>query len=214
MKFIFHIRVVIAALVLAASLSCPAQVSEVSNDYGIKISVPVGWQLDTAQVRNAKVALAELLTAMKSDGKVRILNTGTPPASQLGYARVRLNITADLSLSQAEVMALTDQDLAELGRSYSNELMATPLARVEKDSISVTRTRTDDGYLGIRLSYIRSGLNGPVQVHQYWFPFSNRAAQLTLSHEVAKKDTLWPVLLRVLASLRLADEYLWPKGTE
>jgi hypothetical protein len=196
---------------LLGTISCHAQVSEVGNGYGIIISVPEAWELDTAQIRNAKVALIELLTAIKSDGKVRILNTGTPPGSQLGYARVRLNITADLILSQTEVSTLADQDLIELGRSYANKLIATPLARIEKDSISVTRTRTDDGYSGIRLSYVRAGVNGPVQVHQYWFPFSNRAVQLTLSHEVAKQEVLWPMLLRVLASLRLTDQQLWPK---
>lgn len=95
--------------------------------------------------------------------------------------------------------------------TFAKELMAAPLFRVEKDSVTVTNTRTDDGYLGIRLSYVRSGINGPVKVYQYWFPFSNRAAQLTLSYGVAKEEALYPPILKVLASLRLADQELWPK---
>ena len=187
------------------------QVQEVPNNYGIKISVPKNWVLDTAEMRNAKVKLTELIAAIKTEGKVRILNTGTPPGAQEGYSRVRLNITSDLTLSQDEVKNLTDEDMNDLADGFATELVAMPLFRVERSSISVTRTRTDDGYLGIRLSYIRSGINGPVKVHQYWFPFSNRAAQLTLSYEVAKEDILWPPLLKVLSSLRLNDQELWPK---
>jgi hypothetical protein len=188
-----------------------AQVQDVSNNYGIKVSVPKNWVLDTAEMRNVKIKLTELLAAIKTEGKVRILNTGTAPGAQEGYSRVRLNITSDLTLSQAEVTNLSDADLKELAAAFATELIKMPLFRVEKDSISVTKTRTDDGYLGIRLIYVRSGPNGPVKVSQYWFPFSNRAAQLTLSYEVAKEDTLWPPLLKVLSSLRLTDQELWPK---
>lgn len=188
-----------------------AQLQEVPNSYGIKISVPKNWVLDSAEMRNAKVELTELLTAIKTEGKVRICNTGTAPVAVEGYSRVRLNITSDLTLSQEDVANLKDTDFKELAAAFASDLVAMPLFYVEKDSISVTSTRTDDGFLGIRLSYVRSGMNGPVMVHQYWFPFSNRAAQLTLSYEIAKEEVLWPPLLKVMSSLRLIDQELWPK---
>jgi hypothetical protein len=203
--------VIFAGIFLFSMLPCNAQVQDVANNYGMKISVPETWVLDTAEMRNAKVKLTELLTAIKTEGKVRILNTGTAPGAKEGYSRVRLNITSDLTLSQADVANLSEEDLKDLAAAFAPELIAMPLFRVEKDSISVTKTRTDDGYLGIRLSYVRSGVNGPVKVHQHWFPFSNRAAQLTLSYEVAKENVLWPPLLKVLSSLRLTDQELWPK---
>lgn len=203
--------VIFAGSFLFAMLPCNAQVQDVANNYGMKISVPEAWVLDTAEMRNAKVKLTELLTAIKTEGKVRILNTGTAPGAKEGYSRVRLNITSDLTLSQADVANLSEEDLKDLAAAFAPELIAMPLFRVEKDSISVTNTRTDGGYLGIRLSYVRSGVNGPVKVHQHWFPFSNRAAQLTLSYEVAKENVLWPPLLKVLSSLRLTDQELWPK---
>lgn len=205
------LAVIFAGISLFTTLTSNAQVKDVANNYGIKISVPEAWVLDTAAMRNAKVKLTELLTAIKTEGKVRILNTGTAPGAVEGYSRVRLNITSDLTLSQADVANLTDEDLKELEAAFAPELVAMPLFRVERESISVASTRTDDGFLGIRLSYVRSGTNGPVKVHQYWFPFSNRAAQLTLSYEVAKQDVLWPPLLKVLSSLRLTDQELWPK---
>lgn len=204
-------RCVFTLCLLSSILPSVGQVQEVPNNYGIKISVPNDWVLDTAEIRNVKVKLTELIAAIKTEGKVRILNTGTAPGAKEGYSRVRLNITSDLTLSQDEVKSLTDEDINDLSDGFATELVAMPLFRVERNSISVTRTRTDDGFLGIRLSYIRSGINGPVKVHQYWFPFSNRAAQLTLSYEVAKEDILWPPLLKVLSSLRLNDQELWPK---
>lgn len=205
-------KVFFAGSFLFSTLTSNAQIQDVANNYGIKISVPEAWVLDTAEMRNAKVKLAELLAAIKTEGKVRILNTGTAPGAQEGYSRVRLNITSDLTLSQADVANLTDKDLKELAEAFAPNLIAMPLFRVERDSISVTSTRTDDGYWGIRLSYVRSGMKGLVRVHQYWFPFSNRAAQLTLSYEVEKQDALWPPLLKVLSSLRLIDQELWPKN--
>lgn len=208
-----HIQTVIfAGGMFLGAASCIAQVRDVENNYGIKISVPDTWALDTAKMRQDKVKLTELITAIKTEGKVRILNTGTAPGAPEGYSRVRLNITSDVTLSQAEVSALTEQALKEMTQAFAKELMAITTFRVEKDSITVTNTRTDDGCLGIRLSYVRSGINGPVKVYQYWFPFSNRAAQLTLSYELAKQDALWPALLKVLASLRLDDQELWPKN--
>lgn len=210
MNRVFFAFAVVGTFLFAVQPSI-AQLQEVPNNYGIKISVPKNWVLDSAEMRNAKVKLTELLAAIKTEGKVRILNTGTAPGAQEGYSRVRLNITSDLTLSQAEVANLTDEDIKDLADAFAPEFIAMPLFRVERDSISVTRTRTDDGYLGIRLSYIRSGMNGPVKVHQYWFPFSNRAAQLTLSYEVAKEEVLWPPLLKIMSSLRLTDQELWPK---
>ena len=191
---------------------CHGQSCDVPNSYGIKISVPNNWALDTPEFKNAKVKLTELLTALKTEGKVRILNTGTAPGALEGYCRVRLNITTDITLSQAEVASLTDEDLKEMAGIYAKELQDMPLFHVDKDSISVTSTRTDDGYSGFRLSYIRSGIKGPVKVYQYWFPFSNRSAQLTLSYELANQEASWPSLLKVLASLRLDDKELWPKN--
>jgi hypothetical protein len=204
--------IIITGKVLLGTTLCLGQTREVPNSYGIKISVPNNWSLDTSELINAKVKLTELLSALKTEGKVRILNTGTAPGALEGYCRVRLNITTDITLSQAEAASLTDEDLKEMEGFFGKELQDMPLFHVDKDSISVKTTRSDDGYSGFRLSYVRSGTKGPVNVYQYWFPFSNRCAQLTLSYEVANQEALWPSLLKILASLRLDDKELWPKN--
>ncbi len=211
MNIRYSYKILILKILLLGTAICTVQGRDVINNYGLKISVPDEWIIDSAEARKAKVHLAELLTSIKSDGKVRIMNTGTEYGNSEGYSRARLNITSDVTLSQNEVANLTDPDINDLAKKFGKQLIDTPLIRVDPKSISVMKTRTDDGYFGIRLGYERSGTSGPVKVYQYWFPFSNRAVQLTLSYEVSKQDALWPTLVKILASLRLIDKDLWPK---
>lgn len=82
--------VIFAGISLLATPTSSAQVKDVANNNGIKISVPEAWVLDAAAIRNAKVKLTELLTAIKTECKVRILNTSIAPDAVEGYSRVRL----------------------------------------------------------------------------------------------------------------------------
>lgn len=181
-----------------------------TSAYNVSISTPKDWNWDTEAVRDAKVKVAEMMFKIETDGKIRILNTGTAPGSPDGYARVRLSIISNAKLSQKELRDLSDDELQELTASTRAEFTNTPMFDVDKNSVTVTRTRADTDYWAYRISYTRTGTNGPVRVEQYYVPFSNRAVSLTLSHELAHKEKLAPILLRVWSSLDLDDNILWP----
>lgn len=178
--------------------------------YGLSVATPRSWVWDSEAMRDAKVAITEVMFKIKTDGKIRLLNTGTPPGSPDGYARVRLNITSEAQFTQQELRDLSAEEVQEFTESASEELSNMPVFKVEKDSVAFTKTRADTDYWAYRISYTRSGTNGPVRVEQYCVPFANRAVSLTLSYELAHKETLAPILLRVWSSLDLNDASLWP----
>lgn len=159
---------------------------------------------------DAKVKLAQVLGKIRTEGKVRLLNTGTGPGSSMGYARVRLSVTSDTQFSQKEVRALTDGQMESMRAELAGQFAANSLFKVDRKSVAFTKARVDKKYWAYRISYVRSGLKGPVRVEQYHIPFSNRAVLLTLSHELSKKAILAPILSRVLGSLDLKDDGLWP----
>lgn len=182
-----------------------------SSPYGVSLQLPSNWKWDSSELRAKKVKLAQLIGAINQDGKVRILNTGTPPGSSEGYARVRLSITSDAQLSQEETRDLSDQDMEVMKQELKTQLSKITFFRVDPSTVAVTKTRADTDYWAYRMSYTRSGMNGDVRVELYYVPFSNRAVLLTLSYQIAKKQNLAPKLLKVWSSLDLKDEALWPK---
>ena len=214
------LKLTILAAFLFSHIAVPAQTNSnrvFTSGYGVSVAAPATWPWDTEQTREAKVSLVELLTNLKADGKVRLLNTGPTATSSNGYARVRLSITTQPQLSQSETRDLTEQQLAELKQGAVSELTNTtmPAFKVDPKSIQVSKTRTETHHWAYRISYTRSGLSGgPVRVEQYYVPFSNRAVLLTLSHEIAHKDKFGPMLLRVWASLDLQDSTLWPHAKD
>ena len=203
----------VAAIVFSQIAAQSQSYRTLTNGYGVSVTVPATWQLDTEQARDAKVSLVELLTNLKADGKIRMLNCGPTDTRSNGYARVRLSITTQVQFSQSETRDLTQQQLEALRLGAIKEFSNTPMPmfKVDTNSVQVTKTSTDKQHWAYRISYTRSGLSGgPVRVEQYFVPFSNRAVLLTLSHEIAHKDKFGPMLLRVWASLDLQDAVLWP----
>lgn len=204
-------------LSLLLSLSCiavssaqQAETRKFTSAYNVSVDTPKGWVWDSEAVRDVKVEFAKMMQDLKTDGKIRLLNTGPDPAE--GYARIRLSILSQLQPSQEEIRDATEDELAELGQEMAKELALMPLFKVDMESIALTQTRIDTVYWGYRISYTRTGLKGPVRVEQYFVPFSNRAIALTLSYEIASKEKFAPIMLRVLSSLDLEDESLWPKA--
>ncbi len=197
---------------LTACFSAGQQVEtrKFTSAYNVSISTPKEWVWDSEAVRDAKVKFAEMIFKIEADGKIRLLNTGTAAGSPDGYARVRLSIISNAKLSQKELRDLSDDELQELTKESREEFSNMPVFKVDKDSVAVTRTRADTDYWAYRISYTRSGTKGPVRVEQYYVPFSNRAVSLTLSYELAHKEKLAPILLRVWSSLEMDDAALWP----
>lgn len=207
------ILAVSALLLLASAAFSSAQQNETrrfTSGYGVAVSTPTAWVWDSEATRDTKVAITELIFKIRTDGKIRLLNTGTAPGASEGYARVRLSVTSEAQFSQEELRDLPETALQQLAAAAREELAQTPLITVDKKSVAVTKTRADTDYWAYRLSYIRSGTNGPVRVEQYYVPFANRAVSLTLSYELSRKEKLAPILMRVWASLDLRDTTLWP----
>jgi hypothetical protein len=193
------------------SFAQESETKQFTSAYNVSISTPKDWVWDSEAVRDAKVSITEMMFKIKTDGKIRLLNTGLPTKSPEGYCRIRLSILSNAKLSQKETRDLSDADLEELAKGAREELTNMPMFTVDKDSVAVTKTRADTDYWAYRISYTRTGTNGPVRVEQYYVPFSNRAVSLTLSYELAHKEKLAAILLRVWTSLDLNDDVLWPK---
>lgn len=203
------LTMLITVCVLSATAN--EETAKFVSNYGVSLDVPASWPRDSAETRKAKVRVTELLADLKlSDGKVRLLNTGTDHSSPLGYSRVRLSILSDAQFSQAEVRELGEQEVALIRAETARNLKNNPLFKVDPDSINVAITRIDDKYWGYRISYTRTGMRGEVRVNQFYVPFTNRAVLLTMSNQIAKKSVAGPIQLRILASLKLNDPQLWP----
>lgn len=192
------------------SFAQESETKQFTSAYNVSISTPKDWVWDSEAVRDAKVAFTEIMFKIRTDGKIRLLNTGTAPASADGYARIRLSITSNAQFSQKELRDATEDELLKLTTAAREELVSAPGLTVSKDSIAVTKTRADTDYWAYRISYTRNGVNGQVRVEQYYVPFSDRAVSLTFSYELAHKEKLAPLLLRVWSSLDLNDATLWP----
>lgn len=209
MKHLFASLVFFASIGFASAQQ--VETRRFTTAYNVSVDTPKDWFWDSEAVRDIKVKFTEMMFKIKTDGKIRLLNTGTPPGSPDGYARVRLNITSEAQFTQQELRDLSAEEVQEFTKSTSEELSNMPVFKVEKDSVAFTKTRADTDYWAYRISYTRSGTNGPVRVEQYCVPFANRAVSLTLSYELAHKETLAPIMLRVWSSLDLNDAALWPK---
>lgn len=203
----------IAVFVLASFASAQQlETRRFTSAYNVSVDTPKDWVWDSEAVRDFKVKFSEMMFKIKTDGKIRLLNTGLPTKSPDGYCRIRLSILSDTKLSQKETRDLSDADLDELRKLAITEFASVPMIAFDKDSVAVTKTRADTDYWAYRISYTRTGTNGPVRVEQYYVPFSNRAVSLTLSYELAHKAKLAPIMLRVWTSLDLDDAELWPKS--
>lgn len=183
-----------------------------TSAYNVSVDTPKDWVWESEAVRDIKVKFSEMMFKIKTDGKIRLLNTGLPTKSPDGYCRIRLSILSDAQFSQKELRDATEAELEELTKGAREEFANMPVFTVEKDSVAVTKTRADTDYWAYRISYTRTGTNGPVRVEQYYVPFSNRAVSLTLSYELSHKEQLAPIMLRVWSSLDLDDAELWPKS--
>lgn len=206
-------KLVILVFSLTAACQCKSaeELKPYANSYGIKILIPSEWDTDEPQQLAAKVKLNELIFKIRLDEKITILSTGPSLPSLEGYARIRLSITTDFSLSQEEIPTLSESELNSLLEPIRKELLNSPIFRVDPSTITTSITRTDGGHFGIKITYIRTGLNGPVKVQQYHYPFSNRTVLLTTSYNSKNEHKFAPLMLKVLSSLQLEDEQLWPK---
>jgi hypothetical protein len=121
------------------SFALESETKQFTSAYNVSISTPKDWVWDSESVRDAKVTITEMLFKIKTDGKVRLLNTGLPPASPDGYCRIRLNILSNAKLSQKETRELSDADLEELAKGAREELTNMPTFTVT----SISRRRQD-----------------------------------------------------------------------
>ncbi len=87
---------------------------------------------DSKVTRDVKVAFAEMMSNIKTNGKIHILNTGTAPGSRDGYTRVRLSITSIAQFSQKELRYLSDDELQEFTDSARKEFANMPMFPVVK----------------------------------------------------------------------------------
>ena len=193
---------------IAVSTAQQLETRKFTSAYNVSVDTPKDWVWDSEAIRDVKVEFAKMMQVLRADGKIRLLNTGPDPSE--GYARIRLSILSEVQPSQEETRDVTEDELALLKEAMSKDFARLPMFKVDMESVAVTQTRIDTVYWGYRISYTRSGIKSPVRVEQYFVPFSNRAVVLTLSYELANKKKFAPIMLRVLSSLDLDDESLWP----
>lgn len=200
-------------LVIAALLTTSLQSQiyrDVDTPYGIRISVPSTWEIDSAEMMSFKLEVAQMLKTLDVEGKIRLINAGPRVGLDSGYARVRLNILKGDGLTQEEAAQLDESDMIEVLRTAKESFSSIALPGFDLNTMEVRRIRSDEGFSGFQITYIRPGLNGPVRVEQNTFPFANRSVQLTLSYEIGKKSQLQPILIRIMSSLSFYDTNLWP----
>ncbi len=113
------------ALILGLACLASAQQAETrrfTSAYNVSVDTPKDWVWESEAVRDIKVKFAEMMFKIKTDGKIRLLNTGLPTKSPAGYCRIRLSILSDAKLSQKGTRDLSDADLEELRKAHAKSL--------------------------------------------------------------------------------------------
>ena len=176
--------------------------------YDISIEVPSHWvvlsQATRKNIEMAGAAMANSAGVEAPSGKKHNLLAVNATPDPTG-AMIRVSVTSPAGFSQAQLKAMTAEDL-----KYIEGEMLKGAAQFEKAGgpkmleMQPVRTESIDRQLALVIPYVRAGASGapPWQVTQYKIPIADRLIEITLSHRQVDAVLWQPILNHVKYSVR------------